>query len=596
MKSPREKSAIRQLSFLLLILLVNIVLFSCASTDDDITSVPVDTASDEESLAALEQRALGAISRAETVNAKEYSPEKLNEAHTDLDSSRSYDATNDGTAKRQLLNASITKADEAYEESLRKAQAEWLVRADSIEKELAKRHAELYMPRYDARIREQFGEMRSKIESGDRAEAFAIYRRTLPAAESSIATLDDNQALVLGLKAEAEGLRGETGKLNARGSAASSLNTAEKEYQTGLAAYQDGDLEGAERGFQAAVFHYNRAKNQSSGNLDSGRIDELMRKVQAQIEGASKRDIVDSKGESHASTPWSGEAFLSENPLRDLSNSEALYVNNYQSRLKKPVVGSDFFPSGSSDPGASSGPIDSSLPESSSPSAEQPLSWIAPIKAHNKVPERLNYSETTGLDFTLHAQNFGDSTDPSSLETQNSQVGNPLDNTSLGTAEGSTSEDSLNIEAQEQDLPSFVDSPLDNTAGSQDEQLSDGSQEAAEPDELLVSAQLLLKQAQESWQNGVLARNEANFSKAQFYFDEAAKLVDQYNIQYAIMGYYVVRQLSPEDCLWRIAGYSNIYNDPFQWNRIYQRNRDIIDNPRLIYPGQRLVIPPPKDK
>ncbi len=56
---------------------------------------------------------------------------------------------------------------------------------------------------------------------------------------------------------------------------------------------------------------------------------------------------------------------------------------------------------------------------------------------------------------------------------------------------------------------------------------------------------------------------------------------------------YVVR-LIPErrDCLWRIAGYPFIYNNPYLWPLIWIANLDIITNPDLIYPGQVLVIPP----
>ena len=41
-------------------------------------------------------------------------------------------------------------------------------------------------------------------------------------------------------------------------------------------------------------------------------------------------------------------------------------------------------------------------------------------------------------------------------------------------------------------------------------------------------------------------------------------------------------------------GYSYIYNNPIEWYRIYEANRNILrdpDNPDLILPGQRLVIP-----
>ena len=59
--------------------------------------------------------------------------------------------------------------------------------------------------------------------------------------------------------------------------------------------------------------------------------------------------------------------------------------------------------------------------------------------------------------------------------------------------------------------------------------------------------------------------------------------------------YYTVVQRTPlTDALWRIAGYSFIYNDPIQWYRLYQANRNILrdpNNPDLILPGQVLTIP-----
>jgi len=48
------------------------------------------------------------------------------------------------------------------------------------------------------------------------------------------------------------------------------------------------------------------------------------------------------------------------------------------------------------------------------------------------------------------------------------------------------------------------------------------------------------------------------------------------------------------DSLWRISKYRNIYNDPYQWGKIFKANQDKIENPNLIYPGQELIIPPKK--
>ena len=44
------------------------------------------------------------------------------------------------------------------------------------------------------------------------------------------------------------------------------------------------------------------------------------------------------------------------------------------------------------------------------------------------------------------------------------------------------------------------------------------------------------------------------------------------------------------DCLWRIAAKPKIYNDPYKWLRIWSANLDKISNPDLIYPGQNFTI------
>ena len=58
---------------------------------------------------------------------------------------------------------------------------------------------------------------------------------------------------------------------------------------------------------------------------------------------------------------------------------------------------------------------------------------------------------------------------------------------------------------------------------------------------------------------------------------------------------YTVRLiLERRDCLWRIAGYPFVYNNPWKWKVLYEANRDILlepDNPDLIEVGQVLTIP-----
>ncbi len=45
------------------------------------------------------------------------------------------------------------------------------------------------------------------------------------------------------------------------------------------------------------------------------------------------------------------------------------------------------------------------------------------------------------------------------------------------------------------------------------------------------------------------------------------------------------------ECLWWIAEYRQVYNDPFQWPLIYHANRDQIKDPDLIYPDQNFKVP-----
>ena len=45
------------------------------------------------------------------------------------------------------------------------------------------------------------------------------------------------------------------------------------------------------------------------------------------------------------------------------------------------------------------------------------------------------------------------------------------------------------------------------------------------------------------------------------------------------------------DTLWNIAKNPQIFGDPFKWHLIYQANKEIIDNPDWIYPGQKFIIP-----
>ncbi len=102
----------------------------------------------------------------------------------------------------------------------------------------------------------------------------------------------------------------------------------------------------------------------------------------------------------------------------------------------------------------------------------------------------------------------------------------------------------------------------------------------------------LLTQARELWTLGLEEEAKGNYAQAQEYYQEAIRYIEVYK-SYAVKGVYTVR-LIPErrDCLWRISEYDFIYGNPQLWPKIWRRNRKLIQNPDLIYPGWLLVIPP----
>jgi len=98
----------------------------------------------------------------------------------------------------------------------------------------------------------------------------------------------------------------------------------------------------------------------------------------------------------------------------------------------------------------------------------------------------------------------------------------------------------------------------------------------------------LLEQAIELWKQGVKARAEGKFDIADEYFKQSKAYSEAYSAN-AIANEYVVQK---RDTLWAIAAMKEHMGNPFLWTKIWRRNSLIIENPDLIYPGQKLIIPP----
>ena len=59
--------------------------------------------------------------------------------------------------------------------------------------------------------------------------------------------------------------------------------------------------------------------------------------------------------------------------------------------------------------------------------------------------------------------------------------------------------------------------------------------------------------------------------------------------------YYVVKPWATnKDCFWNISGRPYIYNNPFLWENLYEKNKNALpkpENPNLILPGMKMEIP-----
>ena len=107
-----------------------------------------------------------------------------------------------------------------------------------------------------------------------------------------------------------------------------------------------------------------------------------------------------------------------------------------------------------------------------------------------------------------------------------------------------------------------------------------------------VPQHALLEHAKELWRLGVDRRNSGNYRGAVAYFEQARRYAAAF-AEFAVTQVYTVR-LIPErrESLWRIAEYDFIYGNPWLWPKIWHRNRKLIQNPDLIFPGWQLYIPP----
>jgi len=106
-------------------------------------------------------------------------------------------------------------------------------------------------------------------------------------------------------------------------------------------------------------------------------------------------------------------------------------------------------------------------------------------------------------------------------------------------------------------------------------------------------------EAQDLYDEGRDLLDDEEYGESIERFSDSIAKLDEIDAMYTekdvLPRYYEVR-LIPErrDSFWRIAEYEFVYDDPWEWPKLYERNKDVLrdpDNPHLIHPGQVFEIP-----
>ncbi len=102
-----------------------------------------------------------------------------------------------------------------------------------------------------------------------------------------------------------------------------------------------------------------------------------------------------------------------------------------------------------------------------------------------------------------------------------------------------------------------------------------------------VSEADLLSQAKELWIKGVEARESGNYEQAKAYFEQAGRLTHRYKSM--AIGKTKSVSVYKDYTLWYIS--KQEYGSPFLWPYIWVMNMDKIEDPDLIYPSWKVLVP-----
>lgn len=106
---------------------------------------------------------------------------------------------------------------------------------------------------------------------------------------------------------------------------------------------------------------------------------------------------------------------------------------------------------------------------------------------------------------------------------------------------------------------------------------------------------IAVEAAEKAMEMAQAAYDKEDYDSAQSY---AKQVIDTLAEVYEIVPlpkYYIVKPWATDkDCFWNISGRPYIYNNPFLWENLYEKNKTRIpkpEDPNLILPGMKMEIP-----
>ena len=573
----------------------------------------------------LRKQAEASIAHAEEADSQKFAPQLLSKAYSFLKEEQKLgeDSESDITKREELLEESLKASSEAFKQTVKLASEKWLNDIKNMIAQFETLNGPMFMPKYYGKSKDLYQSLSQLLNDNKYNDAFTAYKNLSLALDEILRTLKHNLSWIDELKNNTELALNKVNAMEKEDVNTKNFSISQENYDKALDYLNNGNLYEAEKYLMKSNHFANLSIEGSTRNQLLKEIDNKILTLKDSLDKTKEQQIQNNDGSlSHINDDWSADDFLQNNPLKELSSSSDFEERH--SRILTPRINGLFLENDDPVMLEKDNEEDSMQNDIANETVLSRLDYDFPnIDNSSEYLVKLQLSSFFSIESYIAQDvmsNIEDS-DNESVEEEDEQED------VLNEAKDDVEESEYNYYQEETQFPedkgnkmvhnepldpkidnvinpipveqnnkgnskntpmtpnfSGKETILDNNQSNEKESVNNKSQ--IEDNNESVS---FLNIARESWKNAIIARNERNFEKAKAYLEKAEQALDTYNTLYSVSQIYIVRSLVPADCLWRIAG--RIYKDPFKWGRIYQRNRDKIKNPSLIYPGQKFIIP-----